>query len=127
MQCRKLHIENNSKDIVWFGSYGKNQDGTAKKDVNYVSNEEAVTHSLIPRLSIIKGELWYEPTYGIPLLDRIRSKDIFDSTLIKMITIHPQVSGIKSIESTVNGHTYVFNVKINSIYGTEVSISNSGS
>ena len=117
MRCRA--IENNN--VVWFGSIGKNEDGTAifyDKDKNSFSKDTiAVQDSLIQRLSILERELWYRISYGIPIWEKAQSKALIDSTIASIITNHPQVVRINKFESKVENRNYSCSLEIVSEYG----------
>lgn len=125
MICRRLK----DKTVVWFGSYGKNADGTAKfynekdKEDNYATEQQGVADSLVQRLSIIRGELWYDLYHGLPLTDNITSKTIMDSSVLSIISEHPEVLSIREFNSSKNGRDYTATIKVNTIYGdVELSI-----
>lgn len=129
MKTRRIKTDNlGHRHIVWFGSYGKNDDGTAKfysstnKHDNYSSEQQSVVDGLTQRLSVIKGELWYKINEGVPLFDKFKSKAIIDSELLSIISSHPDVKSILSFESVINKTSYSCNVKILTIYG-EVEVS----
>lgn len=125
MKCRNIIKNDNKYDIVWFGSRGKDQNGNAIKADNYVEDNEAVTASLIQQLSVIKTELWYDINYGIPLLDKISNKAIFDSTILNIINNHQGVKEIVEYKSSLEKNQYIFEVKIISIYNKEIYYTNS--
>lgn len=140
MRTRRIKIdENGVKHIVWFGSYGKNQDGTAKfydnnvnrslygkddngKHDNYSKEQEAIKDSLMQRLSVIKGELWYNVSVGIPLFDKIKKKGVLDSYIVFEILKHPDVKEVLEFKSNVvNNHSYSCSCNVLSKYG-EINI-----
>lgn len=92
---------------------------------NYVSDTDAVVASLTQRLSVLKGELWYQVNYGLPLTDKIRSTKIFDAVICDIITSHPGVTGIVNFSSSIENHTYRFNAEILTIYGDQAVLQNS--
>ena len=121
MRCRKI-IDGN---IVWFGSVGKNEDGTGQlvyteKDrnskFNFSEEQQAVSDSLTQRLSILKRELWYRINYGLSLFEK-NSKALIDSEISSIIMSHPDVSRISSFSSYMIDKKYTLNVQIVSIYG----------
>lgn len=73
---------------------------------NYVDGQSAVASSLIQRLSVLKGELWYSVNSGLPLTDKIVSKGIIDAYVSSTILEHPDVKQIKSFTSNVKNHQY---------------------
>lgn len=92
---------------------------------NYSKNQQGVRDSLIQRLSIIKGELWYKASYGLPLTEKIKNKGIYDSIIINIITEHPDVKNILEYNSSVDKNTrkYTFNFIVYTVYNEEVSVS----
>lgn len=93
-------------------------------DNSYNSNKDSIVDSLIQRLSIIKGELWYQINYGIPLFDKINNNNIFDSAIIKIILSHPAVKNIESFNSKIVNNQFQFNTVINTIYNESLNLSN---
>ena len=92
--------------------------------LNYSEQQEGVRDSLIVRLSVIKGELWYRSSYGLPLLDKIKSKGIYDSIIVDNILSHPDVVNLESFNSKIDGHTYYFDCVVNTIYNEKITLSN---
>lgn len=130
MNCRRVKRDNGKNIIVWFGSYGINEDGTAKfynindKHDNISTERDAVADSLTQRLSVIEGELWYSVTEGLPLLDKIKSKIELDASVTEIILGHPNVVSVSSFSSQVNDkHQYSATLTVETEYGElEVSI-----
>lgn len=91
---------------------------------NYVSDTDAVVASLIQRLSLIKGELWYQVNYGIPLTENTSSVALFDSVISDIIVSHPGVAAIENYQSYISGNTYYYTCKIKSIFAESAEISN---
>lgn len=90
---------------------------------NYAERQEGVAMSLIQRLSVLKGELWYQINNGMPLLEKVRSKEIIDSYIISAVLNHPDCNSFSSFNSSVeNKHDYHCTFKVNTIYG-EVELS----
>lgn len=124
----KTRIIDENGNIVWFGSYGKNDDGTGKfinKDTkrSYVDKNEGIKCSLIQRLSVIKGELWYNIDLGIPLFEKQRNKGVVDSYIISTVLEHPDVISITEFNSyIVNNHNYECDFKCTTKYG-EIEVS----
>ena len=153
MKCRRM-VE---KNIVWFGSYGKDKDGHAmfynggkdhveydennmpldpsiandnnKKAVvrhlskidrhdNYAKDLEGVAQSLQQNLSVIRGELWYNVNFGMPLTSSNLSKGILDSYVVDTILDNPYVYSISTFDSLVSNHRYKATFEANTIYGT---------
>lgn len=94
----------------------------ALKYKNYSTEQEGVRDSLIQRLSVIKGELWYKASYGLPLTEKIKNKGIYDAIIINIIMDHPDVVNIESYESIVVNRTYTFNFTVLTVYNEEVNI-----
>lgn len=117
------------RDLVFFGSYGLNGDGTAKffnesdKHDNFSDGVEGVADSLLVKLNILEGELWYNVSYGWPLWDKYKSKYPFDVFLSSNILKHEDVIRIDNFESRLvynedlNYNEYKASVKVISRYG----------
>ena len=128
MRCRRIVQDSitGKQNIVWFGSAGTYIENGVKKAIkieNYSEKQEAVRNSLIQRLSVIKGELWYKASYGLPLMDNIKNKGIYDSVIINIIMEHPDVRSIVYFNSEIVDHKYTFDFVVDSIYNEDVSIS----
>ena len=122
MRCRNS-IDNN---IVWFGSYGIEEDGKAKKvKENFVENEEAVAQSLKQKLSVIQGELWYHINYGLPLYNKVKSKGVLDAVILGILEDHPSVKKIINFKSSIVNHKYTFTFTVNTIYNKEIILEDS--
>ena len=128
MICRRLKTwkdenDNIKKSVVWFGSYGKDENGKAKfysdenKHDNFSNKLQGLSDSLTQRLSILLGELWYNVNYGIPLMKKQKSKLTMDSFVIKTILNHPEVREISEFKSQIVDRHYSCDMKIISIYG----------
>ena len=130
MNCRRVKREDGKNIIVWFGSYGINEDGTAKfynindKHDNISTEQEAVADSLTQRLSVIEGELWYSITEGLPLLNKIKSKIELDASVTEIVLGHSDVVSITSFSSQVNDkREYSATFTVETEYGSlDVSI-----
>ena len=121
MRCRNIVLNSDGTyNIVWFGKSSY----TEKAD-NYVERQENVAKSLIQRLAVIEGELWYNTGYGLPLMDKIKNKAILDVAVINIINDHPEVLNILTFESTTKQETrsYHLSFSVSTIYGNTVSIS----
>ena len=122
MRCRNSI----DKNIVWFKSYGIEEDGKAKKvDENFVENEEAVAQSLKQKLSIIQGELWYHINYGLPLYNKVKSKGVLDAVILGILEDHPSVKKIINFKSSIVNHKYTFTFTVNTIYNKEIILEDS--
>lgn len=97
---------------------------TTSKLPNYVEDTDAVVVSLIQRLSVIKGELWWQVNYGMPLTDKVRGTTLYDMVIADIITSHPGVASIQSYSSNLVGHTYTYTYTIKTIFGDTATISN---
>lgn len=113
MRCRNM-IDGN---VVFFGSYGLNLDGTAKKAPNYLDKQNAIALSLTQKLSVIKGELWYKVSYGLPLYEKNRRALLFDSFVGEVISKEPDVLNIIDFHSEVFNKIYSCKMKILTTYG----------
>ncbi len=86
---------------------------------DYAEGAEAVVYSLIQRLSLLKGELWYNKSLGLSLLEKVRNKNFTDAEIINTILSHPDVRSIINYESSIsNDGGYKIKVKILTIYNT---------
>lgn len=122
MRCRNS-IDNN---IVWFKSYGIEEDGKAKKvKENFVENEKAVAQSLKQKLSVIQGELWYHINYGLPLYNKVKSKGVLDAVILGILEDHPSVKKIINFKSSIVNHKYSFTFTVNTIYNKEIILEDS--
>lgn len=110
MKCRRIYFEISDniilqRNIVWFGSYGKNVDGTAKfynlndKHDNYGNEQQGLSDSLTQRLNILQGELWYNINLGFPLWDKQKNTTVFDAYIGSVILQHPDVKAINDFSS----------------------------
>lgn len=108
-------------NIVWFGSTGKNLDGTAQfyddKKNSFSNQQQAVADSLTQRLSVIKSELWYRVSYGLPLYEKTKSKPLMDSSVLEIVKSHQDVVNVLSFSSQIVNKTYTCKLEIQSIYG----------
>lgn len=130
MRCRRLktwadEFGTQHRDLVWFGSYGLNTDGTAKfysedKHDNYASAQEGVADSLTQRLSVLKYELWYSVNYGLPLVDKLKSKVSLDSFVASTVSSHPDVTSIAEFTSSIKNKKYACDMRIVTEYGVIV-------
>jgi len=95
---------------------------SVKADENYAVQQENVACSLIQRLSVIKGELWYLINYGLPILDKVRNRQIMDSVIINIILNHPEVKNIIYFTSEIKDHVYIYSSRISTIYNQDIEI-----
>lgn len=128
MKVRRLaRIETDDKStekiVVWFGSYGTNADGTAKffnpndKHDNFAEKQEYVADALTQKLSILQKELWWNVSYGLPLMEKLNSKTALDATIAQIISAQPEVRDIMVFESNIIAHKYSAHIEIDTIYG----------
>lgn len=123
MRCRTMQ----DGTIVWFGSVGKNDNGTAifanEQHDSFSDKQEGVATSVSQRLSVIKNELWYAMNYGIPLVDRVKTKTEMDMYIAEIVQGHPDVISISYFESNKEGSRYKCEMTITTKYGNlEMSI-----
>lgn len=85
--------------------------------VSFSEKQQSVCDSLTQRLHVIKGELWYNVSYGLPLMDKNRKKIDFDTFVLTTITNHPDVQSVISFTSQIVNRKYTCNVQIQSVYG----------
>ena len=112
MRCRRII----GKNIVWFGSQGVDTEGKKISSVNYSDAQTAVRDSLTQRLSVIKGELWFNLLSGIPLLDE-KSPSILDSYISKTILEHPDVISIENFDREIIQHKYSCKFSVKTRFG----------
>ena len=92
---------------------------TINRSNNYSKAQEGVKDSLIQRLSVLKKELWYNPNYGLPLIDKVRNKGIYDAIALDIITSHPDVRNVVKFESQVESHKYSLSFVVTTIYTSD--------
>ena len=98
MRCRKI-VDGN---VVWFNKVNKE----TKLDGSFSEAQQSVVDSLTQRLSIIKTELWYDISYGLPLFDKVKNKIAMDGAVASIVTSHPDVISMSSFESTIVNKKY---------------------
>lgn len=117
MRCREIVNGN----VVWFGSVGKDEEGNAifakSSHTSYVEDKEGTAASLTQRLSVLKGELWYSMSYGLPLLDKMKTKAQMDIAILKIVNEHPDVKLVLNFSSQIINHHYSCAMIIVSKYG----------
>jgi hypothetical protein len=124
MRCRQTILFNNKRKLVWFGSYGKDENGHSLKAKNYVEGGEAIVNSLTQKLSLIKGELWYSINAGIPLFNKSLSKDSLDSYIVDIVLNTRDVIEIQSFTSKIEEGKYYVYLEVLTKYGS-VKLQNS--
>lgn len=123
MKCRRLKKVDNVHHLVWFGSYGKNQDDTAKfysttdKHDNYADGQQGLTDDLVQRLSIIQNELWYAVEYGLPLFENITKAAALDVEVLDIVNSHENVQAVLEFNSWIDKHSYHARMKVQSTFG----------
>ena len=90
------------------------------KSSNYSEGKAGVADSLAQRLSVIKGELWYDINYGLPLLDENKSSITMDSYILSVLNKHPDVIAVVNFESDVVDKTYRCSFEVQTKYGNIV-------
>lgn len=125
--------------IIWFGSAGSSQLLCANslicsddqiiysnkanfynvddKHDNFSTNQQGVVDGLRQKLSVLKHELWYNISYGLPLFDKIKSKSAIDAHIINVINTHRNVNSIESFSSSITNRKYECKMKIVTDYG----------
>ena len=87
------------------------------KHDNYSDKQQGVVDSLTQRLSVIRRELWYDVDYGLPLLDKQKSKVAIDAFIGKTVLAHPDVDSIQDFDSKIINKVYTCSMKIITKYG----------
>lgn len=113
MRCRQIK----NGEIVWFNSLGKDSNNKKIPAENFVDEKEAVASSLTQRLSILRKELWYRVSYGLPLFEKVKSKVFMDSEVTQIIMSHPDVIRIQSFSSEIINKNYTYTALIVTVYG----------
>ena len=128
MRCRRVKNFNGTNNIVWFGSYGKNPENDKalfynpdNKHDNYGEKQESVADCLTQRLSVIKSELWHNILFGLPLLEKVKSKVTMDTAIADIVLGTYDVVDIIELNSSIVNKIYTATIKVQSIYG-EVTI-----
>lgn len=98
MRCRKI-VDGN---VVWFNKVNK----ATKLDSSFSEAQQSVVDSLTQRLSVIKTELWYDISYGLPLFDKVKNKIAMDGAVASIVTSHPDVISMSSFESAIVNRKY---------------------
>lgn len=123
MRCRELYVDSQKKNhVVWFGSYGTDSNEFALKwkdgTTSFATNQEGISTLLTQRLSVIRTELWNNIKFGLPLLDKVSSKEVIDSHVLEIISTTQDVKRVLSFESTLsNSYSYSCSVIVESTYG----------
>ncbi|MDD7038929.1 MAG: hypothetical protein PUI63_06775 [Alistipes senegalensis] len=77
-----------------------------KLDSSFSEAQQSVVDSLTQRLSVIKTELWYDISYGLPLFDKVKNKIAMDGAVASIVTSHPDVISMSSFESAIVNRKY---------------------
>lgn len=109
MRCRKI-VDGN---VVWFNKVNK----ATKLDSSFSEAQQSVVDSLTQRLSVIKTELWYDISYGLPLFDKVKNKIAMDGAVASIVTSHPDVISMSSFESTIVNKKYSCKFQVVTKYG----------
>ena len=117
MRCRKLVRNADGFDVVWFNSAGMNVSKRKINDENFAIEQQYVADDLTQKLLVLKNELWYDIQYGVPLLDKIKSKVKIDSFVASTIMSQPDVIKILKFNSSLNSGVYSVDVTILSSFG----------
>lgn len=123
MRCRELYVDGEKKNhAVWFGSYGADSNEFALKwkdgTTSFANESEAVSTLLTQRLSVIRTELWNNIKFGLPLIDKVSSKEVIDSHVLEIISTTQDVRRVLSFESSLSSsHSYSCSVIVESTYG----------
>lgn len=128
MKTRRLKKVNDNYNIVWFGVYGTYIDEKGKtrslfynatnKHDNYGTENNHVADGLIQRLSVLKYELWYRLSFGMPTIDKVRDKAFIDAYVARVVLSHKDVLSIDEFESSQSKTTYSCKMKISTVYGS---------
>lgn len=86
-------------------------------DKNFVEKQEGVASSLNQLLSVIKSEIWYNISYGLPLYDKISTKFQIDAVILSIVNGHPEVITVDEFNSYLSGNSYHCDLTVESIYG----------
>ena len=84
---------------------------------SFVDGKEGTASSLSQLLSVIKREIWYRVSYGLPLYEKITTKVQMDSVVLTIINNHSEIVSISDFTSSISGHSYSAKVNAVSIYG----------
>lgn len=108
------------RNIVFFGSYGKDADGKALKydsNMNSFSEEQQyICDDLYQKLSTIQGELWYAFEFGEPLYPQT-TQDLINIFILGEIDKIEEVNEVIEFESWIEKAKYHCKMVLQSIYG----------
>lgn len=123
MRCRELYVDSQKKNhVVWFGSYGIDSNEFALKwkdgSTSFATKQEVISTLLTQKLSVIRTELWNNIKFGLPLIDKVSSKEVIDSHVLEIVSNTQDVKRVLSFESSLsNLHSYSCSMIVESTYG----------
>ena len=88
-----------------------------EKAETFVADLDAITCALNERLRVIKGELWYNISFGLPLFDKVASKIQMDSAVLNIVNSQKGVEAVTEFNSTIVKSEYRCTMKIKTQYG----------
>lgn len=89
----------------------------SEKAENFVGEQEGVASALNQMLRVIKGELWYKVSFGLPLYDKVSSKIQMDASVLQIVNSHKDVVQVDNFTSYVQGNSYHCSMRVVSKYG----------
>lgn len=87
------------------------------KTNSFSDKQDAIADSLQQQLHVIRGELWYDINYGLPLTQKVSSKLEMDMLVANIVASHPDVVEIISFDSQLLNHKYSAKFSIRTKYG----------
>ena len=84
---------------------------------NFEENADAVINSLYQKLYTLKRELWYSVNFGMPLVEKNKSKVNIDSFILQTLSQQEGVRNILVFNSKVENGEYKCNMELDTIYG----------
>ena len=84
---------------------------------NYAEGIEAVRQYMIQHLTVIKGELWYDMMYGLPLVNEHVTKGMIDAEALSIIYSDSEVNEVVSFESEVTENSYTASFALKTNFG----------
>ena len=99
----------------------ESKDAPAKGDqqsaANFSDGLQAVADDLTEKLSVMRTELWHSMSFGLPLLDKVKSKALIDSAVADIVLRQPNVIGISKFSSAVNQKEYHADIEVQTALG----------
>lgn len=86
-------------------------------DDNFSFDQEGIKDSLTQKISTLRKELWYNVNYGMPIVNKERSKLAIDSFIATVVESHPDVIRIENFSSKITNRQYSCYMTIVSKYG----------